>query len=79
MTDRHRQIVVQLDHTYRDDDAEQIMQAIRMVKGVVDVRLGPVDDIAMDMQRADVKRTVWEKIRKFLVDDFDELNKYGGG
>ena len=37
MTDRVRTLAVVLDQDYRDDDAESILNAIRMVKGVAHV------------------------------------------
>jgi len=37
MTDRHAGYVVTLDNDYRDDDAERIIDAIRMVKCVKSV------------------------------------------
>lgn len=37
MTDRIRGVYVTFDKDYRDDDAEPILDAIRMIKGVVDV------------------------------------------
>lgn len=38
MTDRLKGFVVTLDHDIREDDAEEILNAIRMVKGVVSVK-----------------------------------------
>lgn len=38
MTDRHSGYVVVLDREIREDDAERIVQAIQMVKGVLDVK-----------------------------------------
>lgn len=38
MTTRHSGYLVTLDQNYRDDDAEPILTALRMVKGVIDVR-----------------------------------------
>lgn len=37
MTDRIRTLTVALDHDYRDDDAQAILDAIRMVRGVAAV------------------------------------------
>lgn len=37
MTDRIKGVYVTFDKDYRDDDAEPILQAIRMVRGVADV------------------------------------------
>jgi len=38
VTDRHSGYVVVLDREIREDDAERIVQAIQMVKGVLDVK-----------------------------------------
>lgn len=37
MTDRHAAYIVVLGHDQREDDAEHIANAIRMIKGVVSV------------------------------------------
>lgn len=37
MTDRHRGYIVTLDHDIREDDAEHIINAIRMIKSVISV------------------------------------------
>lgn len=41
MTDRVRTLIVELSRETRDDDAEDLMNAIRMIKGVQEVSLGP--------------------------------------
>ena len=38
MTDRHAGYIVILDHDTREDAAEHIINALRMVRGVVDVQ-----------------------------------------
>jgi hypothetical protein len=37
MTDRHTAYIVVLEHDIRDDDAEPVLTALRMVKGVASV------------------------------------------
>ena len=37
MTDKYKGLVVTLDKDYRDDDAESIITAIKMIKGVLEV------------------------------------------
>jgi hypothetical protein len=37
MTDRIKGVTVTLDENIREDDAEAILNAIRMIKGVIDV------------------------------------------
>ncbi len=43
MTDRYNALVVALDRDIRDDDAEVIINAIKMIKGVQDVTGNTVD------------------------------------
>ncbi len=43
MTDRIKGVYVALDRDYRTDDAEEILNAIKMVKGVSDVTVNIVD------------------------------------
>lgn len=38
MTDRHAAYIVVLDRDIREDDAEQIRAALRMIRNVIDVR-----------------------------------------
>jgi hypothetical protein len=46
MTERHGAYLVVLDHDIREDDAEATINALRMVRGVVDVRPVNTDPIA---------------------------------
>lgn len=49
MTDRYSALIVILDHDIRDDDAEMMVNAIKQLKGVLDVRAhlaNPDTDIA---------------------------------
>lgn len=44
MTDRIRTLTVTLDRDYRDDDAQAVIDALRMIRGVSSVEMGvPVD------------------------------------
>lgn len=43
MTDRVKGLVVSLDADYRDDDVQEIINAIKMIKGVEDVNMSVVD------------------------------------
>ena len=65
MTDRHAGYLITLAENLREDDAEQILTALRMVRGVLSVepvRTGIDQQIAQS--RAD---TVWrERIYKLL-------------
>lgn len=37
MTDRYKQLIVILDHDIRDDDAQPLIEAIKMLRGVLAV------------------------------------------
>lgn len=59
MTDRHSGYLVVLDHDIREDDAEHIINAIRMVKGVQDVQ--PVPARGYETVVAESRRdTAWQ-------------------
>ena len=58
MTDRIRTVTVILDEDYREDDVESILQAIRMVKGVVQVTMGPAVDANDYIVREKIRREV---------------------
>lgn len=66
MTDRHAGYVVTLNEDIREDDAEAIINAIRMVKGVIDVR--PIVSNVELMIAEDRADQEWrEKIRQLLL------------
>ena len=70
MTDRIRTVTVLLDNDYRvGDDAEVIIQAIRMIKGVESVTPGEVVNMVDWTARHVVHQRVQEKLFKLL----DEL------
>ena len=61
MTDRHSGYIVILGADQREDDAEAVINAIRMVKGVLSVE--PVVagiDMAEVIALARVKRMIWD-------------------
>lgn len=66
MTDRFHSLTVVLEQDTRDDDAEPILQAIRMIKGVLSVS-GTVADIeshmAEDRARQDITVRVFEALK----------------
>lgn len=43
MTDRVKGLYVALDRDYRDDDVQEVINAIKMIKGVQDVTNSVVD------------------------------------
>lgn len=68
MTDRYNAFVVILEKDIRDDDAEQIINAIKMVKGVLDVTphiADPRDAIATTR----AKQEIMERIVKNIIED----------
>jgi len=67
MTDRIKGLVITLDHDYRTDDVDAIVNAIMMVKGVVSVSKS-VTDIDDHMNRS---RVVYA-LRQKVWDLFDE-------
>lgn len=65
MTGRHAGYVVTLAADIREDDAEHIMTALRMISGVVSVK--PVTaDLGMVMAREQVHAEVREKVLTLL-------------
>lgn len=60
MTDRLKGVYVAFDKDYRDDDVEQIIDAIKMVRGVVDVKAVTVNPEDW-MNRARVKDEMRDK------------------
>jgi hypothetical protein len=70
MTDRHAGYVVTLSEDVREDDAEAIINAIRMIRGVVDVApvLGGVD---MQIAEARVNGRWRDRIAGLLREETD--------
>ena len=54
MTDRIKGLTITLDNDYRDDDVQEIVRAISMIRGVAHVALH-VTDFADHMARARVR------------------------
>jgi hypothetical protein len=65
MTDRLKGLVVVLDKDIRVDDAEEIINAIRMIKGVADVQ-GSVANYEDYMNRSRVDRAWQERLMKLI-------------
>lgn len=66
MTDRYVGLTVALDKDYREDDAEKIIEAIKMVKGVLDVQpavMDPAHYFAETRVRADLIKKLWDALR----------------
>ena len=62
MTDRHAGYVVTLTDDIREDDAEAIINALRLIKGVVSVQ-----PVAGDHQLVIAKERVREEYRAKLI------------
>lgn len=73
MTDRIRTLLVTLDHDFRDDDVQVIVDAIKMIKCVSNVKIGEVVDMQDHLNR-EVFRT--EVLRSAV--DFLSLATRGG-
>lgn len=61
MTDRYATLTVALDRETRDDDAQPIIDAIKMIKGVMAVT-GNVADINMWVAQERARRELAEKV-----------------
>lgn len=67
MTDRHVAYTVILERDVREDDAEQISRALRMVKGVLKVKpiIGTIEqEIANDRARHELQMDLWQFLDK---------------
>lgn len=65
MTDRYHSFTVVLDKDIREDDAEHLMNAIRCLKGVIDVS-GNVSDYDMHAAYARVRSELAQKLYEAL-------------
>ncbi len=61
MTDRYFTLTVLLDHDHRSDDAEDIINAIKMIRGVADVT-GNVTDTNTFIAISTAKRELQQKL-----------------
>lgn len=70
MTDRVRYLTVILDKDYRDDDAEEISNAITMIRGVKEVSLGeplsPYDYINRQVVGVEMYAKVVDAVREIV-------------
>lgn len=65
MTDRYNGLVVAFDHDIREDDAEAVINAIRMLKGVLTVTAN-VSDINSHIEETRAKRDLPDKLYEVL-------------
>ncbi len=70
MTDRFSTLTVVLEKDTRDDDAEYILNAIRMIKGVISVK-GDVRDTNTYFLKERLKREYQDKIFKIFNEKED--------
>jgi hypothetical protein len=71
MTDRYNALTVVLEQDIRDDDAEYLINAIRMLRGVLDVQ-GNVSSADSFVAQSRADREWREKIRKLIWPDEDQ-------
>ncbi len=65
MTDRHNGLLVTFDKSIREDDLEQLINAISMIKHVIDVQPVPLDPNDM-INRIQIQRELKQKLWKAL-------------
>ena len=70
MSDRFKGCIVAFDHDIRDDDAEALLIAIGMIRGVSGVKLGTPTDYNDMMIRMQLKTDLLEKFHKFIRENF---------
>ena len=66
MTDRIKGLTIALDHDYRDDDVQAIVDAIMMIKGVQAVKksVATSDDWINRVQiRADIHKRLFDALK----------------
>ena len=69
MSDRIRYLTVILERDLRDDDAEPIMNALRLIRGVSDVVYGEPVRLADWVNRRTVRHELRAKLFEVLSDD----------
>lgn len=64
MTNRVRALTVVLDRDFRDDDVDVLVQAIRTMRGVETVELGPVveyqDHMAREVAKSELRKELFD-------------------
>jgi hypothetical protein len=66
MTDRTNSLMVVLDKEYRTDDAQIIIDAISMIKGVLNVSCNIADNgefAAKEQAKHELRNKLWELLR----------------
>ncbi len=72
MTDRYKGFLITLDREIRDDDAEHIINALKMVKGVHSVKpyINRMEDCMM-YEKA--KSDIGQKLHKWIAEELFNL------
>lgn len=63
MSNRHHSYTVVLDHELKDEDSEEVIQAIKMIKGVTQVVPHIADGgfyIAREQAKIDLRQQMWD-------------------
>jgi ATP sulfurylase len=68
MTDRLKGVIVTFQNDVREDDAEAILNAIRMIKGVLSAK-PLVSDVNQHMAEQRVRQELGEKLWKVIYPD----------
>lgn len=66
MTDRYNYLTVIFERDLRDDDAEVIIRAIEMIRGILSVTpniASPLDALAIGRAKAELRDKVWELLK----------------
>jgi hypothetical protein len=68
VTTRYKGVVVSFDRDIREDDAESLLTAIRMIKGVIGVQpveAGSMHDSIVEMRvRSEIEKRIWDALRR---------------
>ena len=72
MTDKTINLIVSLDKEYRTDDAEFIVNAIKMIKGVLSVDINVCGDLVA-MNKYAIKQHLKKEFLETLIEIFDKI------
>jgi hypothetical protein len=73
MTDRYYSLTVALEKDMRDDDAEPIINAIKMIRGVLEVK-GNISGLEMWTAEERCRREIGEKLLKVVFPKYKSGN-----
>jgi hypothetical protein len=66
MTDRFKALTVVLENEIREDDAQHLLNAIMMLKGVISVQgnvINPDHWIAQETAKLELRKKLWEALK----------------